>query len=143
MIHQYIRSVYKDFAHSPSKLKATIEALKEFFPERELIACLELHTFSSLNKAFLPQYRGCMEMADRPIVYFSHHALALKRLPELTAEEVRTAFADERLSVYNDSSKMQADLLSMDYHNKNLLLMSSGNFDGLDVEELAKRVLEK
>jgi UDP-N-acetylmuramate: L-alanyl-gamma-D-glutamyl-meso-diaminopimelate ligase len=136
-------SVYKDFAHSPSKLKATIEALKELFPERELIACLELHTFSSLNKAFLPQYKGCMEMADRPIVYFSHHALALKRLPELTAEEVRTAFADERLRVYNDSAQMQADLLSMGYNNKNLLLMSSGNFDGLDVEELARMVLEK
>ena len=86
-------SVYKDFAHSPSKLKATIEALKELFPERELIACLELHTFSSLNKVFLPQYQGCMEMADRPIVYFSHHALALKRLPELTAEDIRSVLA--------------------------------------------------
>jgi UDP-N-acetylmuramate: L-alanyl-gamma-D-glutamyl-meso-diaminopimelate ligase len=136
-------SVYKDFAHSPSKLKATIEALKELYPERELIACLELHTFSSLNKAFLPQYKGCMEMADRPIVYFSHHALALKRLPELTAEEVRTAFSDGRLKIYNDSAKMQADLLNMDYRNKNLLLMSSGNFDGMDMEELAVRVLEK
>jgi UDP-N-acetylmuramate: L-alanyl-gamma-D-glutamyl-meso-diaminopimelate ligase len=136
-------SVYKDFAHSPSKLKATIEALKELYPERELIACLELHTFSSLNKAFLPQYRGCMDMADRPIVYFSHHALALKRLPELTAEEVRTAFSDERLTIYNDSAKMQADLLSMDYRNKNFLLMSSGNFDGMDMEELARKVLEQ
>jgi UDP-N-acetylmuramate: L-alanyl-gamma-D-glutamyl-meso-diaminopimelate ligase len=134
-------SVYKDFAHSPSKLKATVEALKELYPERELIACLELHTFSSLNKAFLPQYQGCMEKADRPIVYFSHHALALKRLPELTAEEVRTAFKDDRLSIYNDSAKMQEDLLTTDYHNKNLLLMSSGNFDGLDMEELARKVL--
>jgi UDP-N-acetylmuramate: L-alanyl-gamma-D-glutamyl-meso-diaminopimelate ligase len=134
-------SVYKDFAHSPSKLKATIEAIKELYPDRELIACLELHTFSSLNKAFLPQYQGCMEMADRPVVYFSHHALALKRLPELTADEVRTAFADDRLSIYNDSAKMQADLLNTDYHNKNLLLMSSGNFDGLDLEDLARKVL--
>jgi UDP-N-acetylmuramate: L-alanyl-gamma-D-glutamyl-meso-diaminopimelate ligase len=135
-------SVYKDFAHSPSKLKATIEALKELYPERELVACLELHTFSSLNKAFLPQYRGCMDMADRPIIYFSHHALALKRLPELTADEVRNAFADERLIISNDSAKMQEDLLSMDFHNKNLLLMSSGNFDGLDMEELARKALE-
>jgi UDP-N-acetylmuramate: L-alanyl-gamma-D-glutamyl-meso-diaminopimelate ligase len=136
-------SVYKDFAHSPSKLKATIEALKELYPERELVACLELHTFSSLNKAFLPQYHGCMEMADRPIVYFSDHAITLKRLPELTADEVRTAFADERLSIHNDSRKLQADLLSMDFHNKNLLLMSSGNFDGLDMEKLASEVLKK
>ena len=136
-------SVYKDFAHSPSKLKATIEALKELYPERELIACLELHTFSSLNKAFLPQYRGCMDKADRPIVYFSHHALALKRLPELTADEVRSAFTDDRLTIYNDSARMQADLLNIDYRNKNLLLMSSGNFDGLDMEELAEKILEK
>jgi UDP-N-acetylmuramate: L-alanyl-gamma-D-glutamyl-meso-diaminopimelate ligase len=134
-------AVYKDFAHSPSKLKATIEAIKELYPERELIACLELHTFSSLNKAFLPQYRGCMDLADKPVVYFSHHALALKRLPELTAEEVRVAFSDDRLAIYNDSAKMQEDLLNMDYRNKNLLLMSSGNFDGLDVEELAGRVI--
>lgn len=134
-------SVYKDFAHSPSKLKATIEAIKELYPDRELIACLELHTFSSLNKAFLPQYQGCMEMADLPVVYFSRHALTLKRLPELTAEEVRTAFADERLSIYNDSASLQADLLSIDYRNKNLLLMSSGNFNGLDMEGLARKVL--
>ena len=134
-------SVYKDFAHSPSKLKATIEALKELHPERELIACLELHTFSSLNKAFLPQYRGCMDSADKPIVYFSHHALALKRLPKLTAEDVMTAFSDNRLKIYNDPAEMQEDLLSIDYHNKNLLLMSSGNFDGLDLEGLAGKVV--
>ena len=136
-------AVYKDFAHSPSKLKATIEALKELHPERELIACLELHTYSSLSKAFLPQYRGCMDSADRPIVYFSHHALSLKRLPELTADEVRTAFADNRLAIYNDPAKMKEDLLNIDYHNKNLLLMSSGNFDGLDLEELAGKVVKK
>lgn len=135
-------AVYKDFAHSPSKLKATIEALKELYPERELIACLELHTFSSLNKAFLPQYQGCMKMADKPVVYFSTHALALKRLPDLTANEVRSAFADERLKVYHDSSEMNEYLFSQDYHNKNLLLMSSGNFDGLNMEELARKVLE-
>jgi UDP-N-acetylmuramate: L-alanyl-gamma-D-glutamyl-meso-diaminopimelate ligase len=136
-------AVYKDFAHSPSKLKATIEALKELHPDRELIACLELHTYSSLSKAFLPQYRGCMDSADRPIVYFSHHALSLKRLPELTADEVRTAFADSRLAIYNDPAKMKEDLLNIDYHNKNLLLMSSGNFDGLDLEELAGKVVKK
>jgi len=135
-------AVYKDFAHSPSKLKATIEAIKELYPERELVACLELHTFSSLNKAFLPQYRGCMNLADNPIVYFSHHALALKRLPELTGEEVKSAFGNNRLNIYNDSAKMQQDLLRIDYHNKNLLLMSSGNFDGLDMDELAEKVIK-
>lgn len=134
-------SVYKDFAHSPSKLKATVEALKELYPARELIACLELHTYSSLNKDFLPQYRGCMASADIPLVYFSHHALALKRLPELSPEDVREAFGDKRLKVYNDSQLMQQDLLKLDYKGKNLLLMSSGNFDGLDLEVLAERVV--
>jgi UDP-N-acetylmuramate: L-alanyl-gamma-D-glutamyl-meso-diaminopimelate ligase len=134
-------SVYKDFAHSPSKLKATVEALKELYPGRELIACLELHTYSSLNKDFLPQYKGCMASADIPVVYFSHHALALKRLPGMTQEEVRAAFGDPGLRVYNDSLEMQEDLLKFNYKNKNLLLMSSGNFDGLDLEVLAGRVV--
>jgi len=128
-------TVYKDFAHSPSKLKATIEAVKELYPERELIACLELHTFSSLNKDFLPQYRHCMDSADIPVVYFSHHAVALKRLPELTADEVCEAFADKRLVVFNNPAALQEYLLQCNYRNKNLLLMSSGNFDGLNLEQ--------
>jgi UDP-N-acetylmuramate: L-alanyl-gamma-D-glutamyl-meso-diaminopimelate ligase len=136
-------SVYKDFAHSPSKLKATVEAMKELYPTRELVACLELHTYSSLNKDFLPQYRGCMSSADLPVVYFSHHALALKRLPDLSPEDVREAFGDKRLKVYNDSQLMQQDLLNLNYKEKNLLLMSSGNFDGLDLEVLAAKVVEE
>lgn len=133
-------SVYKDFAHSPSKLKATIEALKELYPERKLVACLELHTYSSLNKDFLPEYRHCMDAADIPIVYFSHHAVALKRLPELTPQEVTNAFNDKRLKVYNDSGKLQEFLMEMDFANTNLLMMSSGNFDGLNLEELASNL---
>lgn len=130
-------AVYKDFAHSPSKLKATIEAVKELYPDRELVACLELHTYSSLNKDFLPQYRGCMASADKPVVYFSHHALALKRLPELNAEDIRDAFDDNRLVVFNDSAEMRKWLKDIDFRGKNLLLMSSGNFDGIDLEGLA------
>ncbi len=133
-------SLYKDFAHSPSKLKATIEALKELHPERELVACIELHTYSSLNKDFLPQYRGCMDAADFPVVYFSDHAVAMKRLPELKTDDIRLAFADERLAVYNDSGKLREYLLNINYHNKNLLLMSSGNFDGIDLESLAEQI---
>jgi len=133
--------VFKDFAHSPSKLKATIEAVKELYPERELIACMELHTYSSLNKNFLPQYRHCMDAADLPVVYFSHHAVALKRLPGLTIEEVSDAFDNERLVVYNDSEKLKEDLLRIKFHNKILLLMSSGNFDGLNLEDLADQLI--
>jgi UDP-N-acetylmuramate: L-alanyl-gamma-D-glutamyl-meso-diaminopimelate ligase len=135
-------SVYKDFAHSPSKLKATVEALKELFPSRRLVACLELHTYSSLNRAFLPQYQGCMASADLPLVYFSPHAIQLKRLPSLEPEEVRTAFSDERLLIFNDPGKLEEYLLSLDYRDTNLLMMSSGNFDGIDLELLARKILE-
>jgi UDP-N-acetylmuramate: L-alanyl-gamma-D-glutamyl-meso-diaminopimelate ligase len=135
-------SVYKDFAHSPSKLRATVQALKELHPGRKLVACLELHTYSSLNKDFLPQYQGCMDQADVPIVYFSHHALALKRLPELSPDEVRAAFGDNRLVIFNDPEMLEEYLLGMDLRHGNLLLMSSGNFDGLNLEEIAGKVIK-
>ncbi len=135
-------AVYKDFAHSPSKLKATVEALKELYPHRRLVACLELHTYSSLNKDFLPLYRGCMASADMPVVYFSHHALKLKRLPELTADEIREAFDNPGLKVYNDSEKMQEDLLHLNFSGTNLLMMSSGNFDGLDLDSIAQKIIK-
>ena len=103
-------SVYKDFAHSPSKLKATIEALKELYPGTGTRCMPGTSYIQQPEQGISSSIRGCMDMADRPIVYFSHHALALKRLPELTAEEVRTAFADKRLNIYNDPAKMQARL---------------------------------
>jgi UDP-N-acetylmuramate: L-alanyl-gamma-D-glutamyl-meso-diaminopimelate ligase len=134
-------AVFKDFAHSPSKLKASVTAVKELYPERKLIACIELHTYSSLNKDFLPLYKGCMERADVPVLYYSHHALSMKRLAPLKPEEVRNAFGDGRIIIYNDSVKMREDLLSMDYEETCLLLMSSGNFDGIDLEGLADDVL--
>jgi len=133
-------AVYKDFAHSPSKLKATIQAVKEQFPGRELVACLELHTYSSLNINFLPQYRGCFQQADVPIVYFSPHALALKKLPELSTSKVKEAFDDERIIVFNDPLSLNDFLLSRDYENKNLLMMSSGDFDGIRLDDLSLRI---
>lgn len=134
-------SVFKDFAHSPSKLKATIHAVKEQYPERKLVACLELHTYSSLNKDFLPLYRQCMDLADIPVVYYSHHALNIKRLPLLAPDEVREAFNDRRLVIFNDSGPLQDYLSGIDFHNTNLLLMSSGNFDGLNLEVLTEKIL--
>ncbi len=125
-------AVYKDFAHAPSKLRATIAAMKEQFPTRKLVACMELHTFSSLTAEFLVQYRGCMDLADVAVVYFSHHALELKKLPPLTKEQVKEAFGNENILVYNDSSKLVEDIRLMDWQNRNLLMMSSGNFDGID-----------
>lgn len=134
-------AVYKDFAHSPSKLKATIEAVREQYPGRELLACIELHTYSSLNKDFLPEYRGCMQAADIPVVYFSLHALSLKRLPMLSPAEVKEAFGDDRLLIFNDSALLHEFLLGQNYYKRNLLLMSSGNFDGLRPEEITEEIL--
>jgi len=136
-------AVYKDFAHSPSKLKATTTAVKEQFPERKLVACMELHTFSSLTKAFLQQYQGAMDEADVAIVFFSPHAIALKRLPAITEEMVLEAFGNENIRVFTDSEAMHNALKAMDWHNANLLMMSSGNFNGIDFDVLAREVLKK
>jgi len=131
---------YKDFAHAPSKLKATTSALKEQFPDRELIACMELHTFSSLNKKFLPQYDGTMAKADRALIYFSPEVVEHKRLETLSEEEVNTAFGGTNVEVFTDSVALLAELKSIKWKNKNLLMMSSGNFDGIDFQEVGEQL---
>jgi UDP-N-acetylmuramate: L-alanyl-gamma-D-glutamyl-meso-diaminopimelate ligase len=135
-------AVYKDFAHSPSKLKATTSAMKQQFPDRQLIACLELHTFSSLSEKFLDQYIHCLDDADIPIVYFNPHAIALKKLPPITPDQVKRAFGIPELKVYTDSSELLSELSGLDYTNKNLLMMSSGDFDGINIEELANLIVK-
>jgi len=136
-------NIYKDFAHSPSKLKATINAAKEQFSDRKLVACMELHTFSSLNSEFLNLYKNCMDSADIPIVYFNSHTIELKKLPPLSIQKVKESFNNSDLIVYTDSRKLSNDLLKMNMENSNLLLMSSGNFDGIDFKEFAKKILKK
>lgn len=133
-------NAYRDFAHAPSKLKATLEAVKEQFADRKLIACFELHTYSSLNKDFLDQYAGSMEKADVAVVYFSPHALALKKLPMLSPEDIKESFRKQGLLVFSDSEKFQEFLLDQEYTNTNLLLMSSGNYDGLNVKNFAEKL---
>lgn len=130
-------AIYKDFAHSPSKLKATTEAVKKQFPNRKLIACMELHTFSSLNETFLAQYNGAMALADEAIVYFNPHTIEHKKLKPISIEQVKYAFGGNNLEVMTDSKLIQEKLKSMDWENKNLLLMTSGNFDGMDFKEFA------
>ena len=130
------RACYKDFAHSPSKLKATTQALKDQFPNRRLIACMELHTFSSLNKNFLEQYDGAMASADEAYVYFNTHTLEHKKLPPITPEEVRMAFNSDNVKVITNTDELLNLLREKDYANTNLLMMSSGNFDGIKFEEL-------
>ena len=133
--------VYKDFAHAPSKLRATARALKQQFPERRLVACLELHTFSSLNPAFLPQYAHCFDAPDVAVVYFNPHVLEHKRLPPLPPEAVQAAFARPDLQVFTDSAALADFLHQQAWANTNLLLMTSGTFDGLDLGALAAEVV--
>ena len=134
------RTVFRDFAHSPSKLKATIEAVKKQFIGRPLIACMELHTFSSLNKHFLSEYKGCMEMADKAVVYFNPKTIAHKKLPPVDATEVYAAFGSEKLTVTDNSPAFSAlvkEILAESTHPV-LLLMSSGTYDGVNLEALYK-----
>ncbi|MBQ7697167.1 MAG: peptidoglycan synthetase [Paludibacteraceae bacterium] len=131
---------YKDFAHSPSKLQATINAVREHYPKRRLIACMELHTFSSLTADFLPQYKDTMNQADEAIVYFNQHVIEHKHLAPITVEDVKKAFGRDDLFVYTNSQKLHEDLLQKDYHNTALLMMSSGTFDGINVKELAQTI---
>jgi len=130
-------SVFKDFAHAPSKLKATIAAVKEQFSERKLTACIELHTFSSLNKKFLSEYSHSLDQADVGIVYFNPHTLEMKKLPAISKVEIQQAFQNDQLLVFNDSGLLNDYLRKQSWVNHNLLMMSSGNFDRLDLSDLA------
>lgn len=135
-------TIYKDFAHSPSKLKATTAAVQSQFPDRTLIACMELHTFSSLNKEFLQEYDGAMDTADEALVYFNPHTIAHKKLAPISAEEVKAAFGgNDNLQVFTDSKALQEKLKAMSWEGKNLLLMSSGNFDGINLEQFADQLV--
>ena len=133
-------TVYKDFAHSPSKLRATIAAVKEQYPQRALVACMELHTFSSLSKIFFSHYGGCMEKADTAIVYFNPKAVEHKKLEPITAQMIYEAFGRKDLKVYDNSALLVQDLKAMQWKNTNLLWMTSGNFDGVDEKALAAEI---
>jgi len=128
---------YKDFAHSPSKLRATTSAVKAQFPNRKVVACMELHTFSSLTAEFLKEYNGAMDAADEAYVYFNPHTIAHKKLPPITIEQVREAFARPDIRVSTDSTALMAELQTKNWKNSVLLFMTSGNFDGKDFAEIA------
>jgi UDP-N-acetylmuramate: L-alanyl-gamma-D-glutamyl-meso-diaminopimelate ligase len=135
-------SIYRDFAHAPSKVNATIRAVKAQFPERRLIAVLELHTYSSLNEKFLSEYKGSLDDADSAAVYFSPHALELKRLPPLPEEKIKEGFGKSGLVVLHKKEELADWLLKQSYKNANLLLMSSGNYDGLDIQALTNQITQ-
>lgn len=127
---------YKDFAHSPSKVMATTQALKTQYPERSLLACLELHTYSSLNPEFLSQYKGALDSADKAIVFYSPKAVKIKKLDAVSSAQIIEAFEREDLLVFTQPDAFQDYLLDQDFTNASLLLMSSGNYGGLDFEKV-------
>lgn len=134
---------YRDFAHAPSKVKATIEAAKAQFPEKKLIGVLELHTYSSLNEAFMHEYKGALADADEAAVFYSRHALELKRLPELKKEAVQKGFDKEGLEVITDREHLENWIRSRNFSNSVVLFMSSGNYDGFDVAAFAGTIAAK
>ena len=133
--------VFKDFAHSPSKVKATTEAVKNQFPNQKLVGVLELHTYSSLNKEFLDHYNGSMDTVDIPVVFFNKHALELKQLPMLEKRHIYKSFHNENITVLNKRDDLEKFLKAISWKDKNLLLMSSGNFDGLNKQKLCNELL--
>jgi UDP-N-acetylmuramate: L-alanyl-gamma-D-glutamyl-meso-diaminopimelate ligase len=133
-------NVYRDFAHAPSKVKASIEAVKNQFLERRLVAILELHTFSSLNANFMSEYRGAMEKADEAIVFYSEHALELKRMKPLDPQIVKKGFQKENLEVITHKENLKISLQKMSIINTNFLFMSSGNYDGLDILKILQLI---
>ncbi len=131
-------SAWLDFAHAPSKARATVKAVKQVNPARKLIACLELHTYSSLNKAFLPLYADSLDPAEVACVFYSPHTLEMKKMPPIDIAEVREAFGLPELHVFTQRADFQAFLSQQNLENTNLLLMSSGNFGGMDIPTFVK-----
>jgi UDP-N-acetylmuramate: L-alanyl-gamma-D-glutamyl-meso-diaminopimelate ligase len=129
---------YKDFAHSPSKVEATTKALKEQYSDRTLVACLELHTYSSLNAEFLKEYKGALDAADVAVVFYSPHAVEIKKLEEVTETQIANAFERDDLIIYTNPEDFKNFLFSQNFDNKSLLLMSSGNYGGLDFDEVKR-----
>ena len=134
------RLVFKDFAHSPSKVIATTNALKKQFPQRKLIALLELHTFSSLNEHFINQYKDTLKSADLAILYYDPKAVLKKGLSEMNYQEIKNAFNDQNLKVFSNSNKLKNFLLEQSYMNSNLLFMSSGNYGSIDLDFLTNEI---
>ena len=129
-------AIYKDFAHSPSKVMATTRAVKDQYPGKELIACLELHTYSSLNAEFLKEYRGTLKSADIAVVFYSPHAIQIKKLEPVSEEQIADAFERNDLLIFTNPDDFKAFIFDLNLDNKVLLMMSSGNYGGLNFKDL-------
>ena len=134
--------IYKDFAHAPSKVKATLAAVKEQYSNKTIVACLELHTYSSLNATFIKEYRDSLKAADTAVVYYTPEAVKIKKLEALSKEQIKEAFAREDLIIFTDAQDFSDFIFTLKLENTALLLMSSGAYGGLDVEKLKAKVTE-
>ncbi len=132
---------FKDFAHSPSKVAATTKAVKEQYPERKLIACLELHTYSSFNPEFLKEYKGALDPADVAVVFYLPESVAIKKLEAVSEQQIKDAFQREDLVIYTNADQFKKYVFNQDFDNSTLLLMSSGNYGGLDLDQLKQKVI--
>jgi len=135
-------TIFRDFAHAPSKVKATIEAVRQQFPARKLVAALELHTYSSLNEAFMPHYKGALDPADEACVFYSHHAMEIKKMPPLAEATVKEGFGNNKVEVFTSRTDLEQWLYSKNYNNTSLLLMSSGTYEGLDLAKLQSAIMK-
>jgi len=133
--------VYKDFAHSPSKVKATTEAIKAQYPDRTLVACLELHTYSSLNAEFLKQYNGTLDAADQAVVFYSPHSVEIKKLEMVSKDQIELAFNRNNLLIYNNPEDFKQYITSLEYADKAVVLMSSGSYGGLNLDTIKELVI--
>ena len=132
--------IFKDFAHSPSKVSATTKAVKEQYSDRTVLACLELHTYSSLNAEFLEQYKGALDYADKAVVFFSPHAVKIKKLDEVSEAQIANAFQRDDLIIYTNPQEFKDFLFSQNLDKTALVLMSSGNYGGLDFDDVKRLV---
>ncbi|MCK0130571.1 Mur ligase family protein [Flavobacteriaceae bacterium F08102] len=133
--------IFKDFAHAPSKVMASTRAVKEQYANRKVIACLELHTYSSLNAEFLSQYKGALDAADQAVVFYSPHAVEIKKLAAVTADQISEAFDRDDLIIYTDPKDFRDYLGQQDFKDTALVLMSSGDYGGLDLKEFSERAM--
>jgi UDP-N-acetylmuramate: L-alanyl-gamma-D-glutamyl-meso-diaminopimelate ligase len=132
--------VFLDFAHSPSKVKATVQAVREQYADKKFMAIFELHTYSSLNKSFIPEYKGALNGVDEAIVFFDQAVIEHKKLQKISEKYVKDCFDDNRLTVYSDAKQLSKSLSGLTLKNKVILLMSSGNFGGLDIQSLVSNL---
>lgn len=133
---------YQDFAHAPSKVKATVKSFRERFSNDPICAVVELHTYSSLNQEFLPQYNGAVDAADVAIVFFSPHTLKMKRMPPLNPEIIRKHFGRKDVFVVNSADELESTLLQTRKKGMQYLMMSSGTFGGTDLKELSQKLMD-